>query len=196
MLVHFPIALLCFAFLLDGAAWLWKSQPARSAGLYALVAGAVMAALAVVSGLITPEAREREGRRLAEGSFSLYRFFSGRLVEVHKHWSYVLLALVVLWLVVRVASHLRSARWHGLSLAIGVLALIALVLTGYYGGGLVYGRRGRERGQVVLPHGIATAEAAARLGVAPAVGVPLPHRPDGPAAPSPASGDSRTRSRR
>jgi len=29
MLVHFSIALLCFALLLDAGAWLWRSQPAR-----------------------------------------------------------------------------------------------------------------------------------------------------------------------
>lgn len=100
-------------------------------------------------GLITPEAREREGRGALEGlgghGFSLQRFFSGRLVEVHKHWAYVLLALVVVWLAVRLAAEGRSVRWHRLATGVGVLALIALVATGYYGGDLVYGRRGRER---------------------------------------------------
>ncbi len=148
VLVHFPIALLCFAFFLDVAAWLWKSQSARIAAGYALAAGAITTVLSVLSGLATPEAREREGRELLRGSFSLHGFFSGRLVEVHKHWGYILLALVILWLIIRLAAQVRSARWHGLAMGVGVLALIALVLTGYYGGDLVYGRRERERGQV------------------------------------------------
>jgi uncharacterized membrane protein len=149
MLVHFSIALLCFAFFLDVVAWLRGSQSARTAALYSLIAGAVATTVSLLSGLITPEAREREGRGALEGlgrhGFSLQRFFSGRLVEVHKHWAYVLLALVVVWLAVRLAAEGRAVRWHRLATGVGVLALIALVATGYYGGDLVYGRRGRER---------------------------------------------------
>ncbi|HKX19758.1 MAG TPA: hypothetical protein VJT33_17285 [bacterium] len=36
-------------------------------------------------------------------------------------------------------------RWNGLTAGVAVLTMIALVVTGYYGGDLVYGRRGRER---------------------------------------------------
>lgn len=166
MLVHFPIALLVFAFVLDVAALVWKSQAPRAAALYALISGAVMTVLSVLSGLVTPEAREHEGRGFAEGltqgTFSLSRFFSGRLVEVHKHWSYVLLALVVLWLIVRGASHQRSSTRNCLAIALGVLTLVALVITGYYGGDLVYGRRTREsEGQVVRPLQMVAVEAGA-----------------------------------
>lgn len=152
MLVHFSIALLCFAFLLDAAAWLWRSHPARTAALYSLAAGAVATVLSVLSGLITPEAREREDHELRglvqQHTFSLQRFFTGRLVEIHKHWAYVLLALVIVWVLVRVGARGRRA-WQGLAVAVGALAMVALVATGYYGGDLVYGRRGRERGRVV-----------------------------------------------
>jgi uncharacterized membrane protein len=148
VLVHFPVALLFFAFFLDVIAWRWKSQSARMAALYSLVAGVVGTALSVASGLVTPEASEREGGQLLGGSLSLHNFFSGRLVEVHKHWGYVLLALVVLWLAVRVLVHMRPPRWQGLAMSIGLLALIALLLTGYYGGDLVYGRR---RGGQIFP---------------------------------------------
>jgi len=137
MLVHFSIVLLCFAFFLDVAAWLGGSQSARTAALYSLIAGAVATAVSLLSGLITPEAREREGRGALEGlaqrGFSLQRFFSGRLVEVHKHWAYVLLALVVVWLIVRLAAEGRAVRWHRVATGVGVLALIALVATGYRG---------------------------------------------------------------
>jgi uncharacterized membrane protein len=151
MLVHFSIALLCFAFLLDLGAWLWRSQPARVAALYSLAGGAAATVLSVLSGLITPEAREHEDHEfrglVQQHTFSLQRFFGGRLVEVHKHWAYVLLALVVVWVLVRLGARGRRA-WQGLALAVGALAMIVLVLTGYYGGDLVYGRR-RERGRAV-----------------------------------------------
>src|SRR5579864_521505 len=150
MLVHFSIALLCFAFFLDVVAWIRTSPSVRAAALYSLIAGAVATVVSLLSGLITPEAREREGRGTLDGlithSFSLQRFFSGRLVEVHKHWAYILLALVVVWLIVRLAAEGRPVRWQRLTTGIGALALIALIVTGYYGGDLVYGRRGRDRG--------------------------------------------------
>ncbi|HKX18974.1 MAG TPA: DUF2231 domain-containing protein [bacterium] len=152
MLVHFSVALLCFAFFLDLAAWLWRSQPSSIAALYSLAGGAVATVLSVLSGLITPEAREREDHELSgllqQHTFSLQRFFTGRLVEVHKHWAYLLLGLVIVWVLVRVGARGRRAG-QGLALAAGALAMIVLVVTGYYGGDLVYGRRGRERGHVV-----------------------------------------------
>jgi uncharacterized membrane protein len=164
MLVHFSIALLCFAFLLDAVAWIRESQSARTAALYSLIGGAAATVVSVLSGLITPEASEREGRGVAEGlapyGFSLQRFFSGRLVEVHKHWAYVLLALVVVWLIVRLAAEVRSVRWQRLATGVGALALIALIVTGYYGGDLVYGRRGRERERGDLAPIVRTVQAA------------------------------------
>lgn len=150
MLVHFSIALLCFAFVLDVAAWLWRSQSSRIAALYSLAGGGVATVLSVLSGLITPEVREREDHELSglvqQHTVSLQRFFAGRLVEGHKHWAYVLLALVIIWVLVRIGARRRRA-WQDLALAAGALAMIVLVVTGYYGGDLVYGRRARERGR-------------------------------------------------
>jgi uncharacterized membrane protein len=143
ILVHFAVALLCFAFFLDAIAWLFKSPSARSAAFYALLAGTFATVLSVMSGLVTPEAREHErpGANFRLDAFTLIRFFSGRLVEVHKHWGFVLLALVVLWSVLRVVAQFRPHRWQGVAMGISVLALLALVITGYYGGDLVYGGR-------------------------------------------------------
>lgn len=149
ILAHFPIALLCLAFLFDLIGMLWKSQSFRSAGLYCLVAGAVGSALAVISGRITPEAREREGgegiRTIQSQLPAIQRFFSGRRVEIHEHWGYVLLAVVALWLVVRIAVHLNRLRRPGLAMIAGALTLIVLLVTGYYGGELIYRERGRGR---------------------------------------------------
>ncbi|HKV43811.1 MAG TPA: DUF2231 domain-containing protein [bacterium] len=143
VLVHFPIALLCLAFIFDAIGWIRKAQSFRLAGLYCLVAGAIGTALSVASGLVTPDAREREGGLYREGGRSLLSFFSGRRVQVHEHWGYVLLALVLLWLVLRWLIHLDASRSPRGVMGIGVLVLIVLFITGYLGGELTYGRRDR-----------------------------------------------------
>ena len=144
IMVHFGVALLCLALLFDIIGAVWKSQSFRSAGLYTLVAGAVGAALSVLSGLNTPDAREREGGSVMQAHLpAIQAFFSGRRVEVHKHWGYVLLILVVVWLAARVAVHLNHLRRPGLAMVAGVLTLIVLFITGYSGGELVYRERGR-----------------------------------------------------
>jgi len=152
VIVHFAVGLLCFALLLDAIGGIWKSQSARLAALYCLIGGTAATVLSVISGKITPEAREREGdEALRQGGQFLARFFSGRRVTVHEHWGYILLALVLLWLAVRLLLHYGRVR-SGLAMSIGVLALAALFVTGYQGGELVYRRR--ESGQVILHHDI------------------------------------------
>ena len=150
ILVHFPVALLSMALLFDVIGWVRNSSSFRSAGLYCLAAGAVGTVLAVLSGLITPDARERKGgAAVAAPRFhvpDLAHFFSGRRVEVHEHWGYVLLVLVVLWLAARVALALGRLRRPGLALSAGAVTCIALLITGYLGGELAYRQRGRDRG--------------------------------------------------
>jgi len=147
VIAHFAVGLLCFALLLDAIGAIWKSQSARLAALYCLIGGTVATVLSVVSGKITPEAREREGdEALRQGGHFLARFFSGRRVTAHEHWGYVLLALVLLWLTVRLLLHYGRVR-PALAMSIGVLALLALLVTGYQGGELVYRRR--ESGQLI-----------------------------------------------
>jgi len=147
VLVHFAVGLVCFAFLLDVIGGIWKSQSARLGGLYCLIGGTVGTVLSVVSGKITPESQEREGgEALRQGGQILTGFFTGRRVNVHEHWGYLLLALVVVWLATRLLAHYDKLR-PGLALGVGALALIALFVTGYQGGELVYRRR--ESGQFV-----------------------------------------------
>jgi len=149
ILVHFPVALLSMALLFDVIGWARKSSSLRVAGLYCLAAGAVGTVLAVLSGWITPDAREREGpvATLAPGIHlpDLAHFFSGRRVEVHEHWGYILLALVVLWVAARGAVALGTLRRPGLAMIAGALTFAVLVATGYSGGELVYRERGRGR---------------------------------------------------
>jgi uncharacterized membrane protein len=155
VLVHFPVALLSMALLFDVIGWVRPTSSFRSAGLYCLIAGALGTVLAVLSGRITPEAREREGR-VATAVSGLHlpdvaHFFTGRRVEVHEHWGYVLLALVVLWVAARVALALGRLRRPVWAMTAGALTCVVLLITGYLGGELVYRQRdrGRERGQAV-----------------------------------------------
>jgi uncharacterized membrane protein len=168
VLVHFPIALLCLAFVFDAIGLVRHSGSFRSAGLYCLVTGAIGAALAVLSGWITPEAREGEGREGLAGGLhphlpSISRFFSGRLVQVHEHWGYVLLAMVVLWLAARAGAELNKSRRPGLAMVAGAVALAVLFITGYYGGELVYRERGRERGASLVPPPVVAVRASDSL---------------------------------
>jgi len=153
ILVHFPVALLSMALLFDVIGWARKSSSLRVAGLYCLAAGAVGTVLAVLSGRITPEANEREGGAAVAAPAihlpDLAHFFSGRRVEVHEHWGYILLALVVLWVAARLAVALGKLRRPELAMVAGVLTFAVLLVTGYSGGALVYRERGRESGQVV-----------------------------------------------
>jgi uncharacterized membrane protein len=142
---HFPVALLCLAFLFDVIGWLRKSQSLRLSGLYCLAAGAIGTVLTIVSGLITPEAREREGGEILRQAGGLFGgFFSGRRVDVHAHWAYVLLVLALLWFTMRLLTHFDKLR-AGVAMSVGMLTLAVLLVTGYYGGELVYGRRERAQ---------------------------------------------------
>ena len=72
VIVHFAVGLLCFALLLDAIGAIWKSQSARLAALYCLIGGTVATVLSVVSGKITPEAREREGDEALPSGYGLH----------------------------------------------------------------------------------------------------------------------------
>lgn len=148
IVAHFPIALLCVALLFDLVAWAKRAPSFRSAALYCLVAGGVGTGSAVVTGLLTPEAREHEVfgglASVRNGLPGIREFFSGRLVTVHEHWGFVLLGLVGVWLAIRVVTSSRAPGRTGLSIVAGILALVVLLITGYYGGELVY--RHRESG--------------------------------------------------
>ena len=177
ILVHFPVALLSMALLFDVVGWARKSSSFRIAGLYCLAAGAVGTVLAVLSGRITPDAREREGgAALAAPGLhlpDLAHFLAGRRVEVHEHWGYILLALVVLWVAARAALAVGRLRRPGLAMIAGALTFAVLLATGYSGGELVYRQRdrGRETGQVVP---VAAASTAPTTRGVPSLGAATP----------------------
>ena len=156
VLVHFPVALLSVALLFDIIGFGRRSSSLTAAGLYCLIAGAVGTVLAVLSGRMTPEAREREGRA-AVAAPGLHlpdfgHFFAGGRVQVHEHWGYILLAVVALWVAARLAVAVRKLDRPWVAMTAGVLTFAVLVITGYSGGELVYRERGRDReGGQVMP---------------------------------------------
>jgi uncharacterized membrane protein len=162
------------ALLFDVIGWARNSSSLRLAGLYSLIAGAAGTVLAVLSGRMTPDAREREGgAALAAPGLHLpdfAHFFSGRRVEVHEHWGFILLALVLLWVVLRLAAGVGRLRRPWLAMTAGVLTFAVLLVTGYSGGEIVYRQRGRERdrGQMLQVNTQSNARASQRSGRADA----------------------------
>lgn len=127
-IVHFAVALMPFAALLDLYA-LWRGGGAWHQFAYATwVAGLVAAVGAVVSGNIAAaEHWEREGVSSA--------------LSTHEDWATAVLLCGLALALGRLPLHLRKAA-HGrrmLPWAIGALVGAALVaITAYYGGVLVY----------------------------------------------------------
>lgn len=137
MLVHFPVVLLLGSFALDSAGYFVKRDWLHRAGFLALVLGVAAAGAGVASGLATPEAGEAGwGFHTSGGVTGL---FSGSKVLVHQNLAFLLLIASGAWLVMRVALWNRSPAWKHAYLGFGVLVVALVMLTGYYGGDIVYG---------------------------------------------------------
>lgn len=137
MLVHFPIVLLLATFGLDGVGVLTRREWLHRAGLLALALGTAGVAAAVVSGFLTPEAGENGVGFHSSGGVT--GFFSGNKVDVHQNLGLVLLGASLVWLLMRLVLWGRSYRWRGACLGFGLLVVALVMLTGYYGGDVVYG---------------------------------------------------------
>ncbi len=137
MLVHFPIVLLLGSFAFDGLGYLMKRDWLHRAGFLTLVLGVAPAGVAIVSGLVTPEAGEIGwGFHTSGGVTGL---FSGRNLLVHQNLAFLLLIAGVAWLAMRLVLWGRSPVWKKAYLGFGVVAVALVMLTGYYGGEIVYG---------------------------------------------------------
>ncbi|WP_455244309.1 DUF2231 domain-containing protein [Petrachloros mirabilis] len=126
MLVHFPIALLSAAVLLDFIALRWRPDETRIASLYSLVLGLAGAAVSVVSGALAEESAEHSG---------VPEF----VLEVHEK-----LGFAVFWIFAALLG-LRLAEWLDVmktrpvaSLSVGIVGVLVLFVASYYGGSLVY----------------------------------------------------------
>jgi uncharacterized membrane protein len=125
-IVHFPIALLLVALLLEVIALLWRNPEFSRAGWWNQIAGTLGLALAVASGLLG-----RTTVRIAEDARELF--------ERHEQIAFAATALFAVLLFWRIASRgqipLRPPWLFLLCFAAGV----ALLLTGaFYGGEIVY----------------------------------------------------------
>jgi uncharacterized membrane protein len=126
MVVHFPIALLMASVLFDLAARRWRHGSFREAGFYTLILGVLGAILAVLTGAIEEEAAEEVG-------------IPESVLEIHETLGYTTLALFGALLVVRLAARLGWMRERSaLYLTLGLLGVVILSATGFYGGSLVY----------------------------------------------------------
>jgi uncharacterized membrane protein len=126
IVVHFPIALLCASVAFDILARRWPAGGLRDTSFYTLLAGVMGAALAVVTGGMEEELAERAGAPES-------------VLELHESLGTVTLIVFVALLGLRLAM---QRGWikdiPPLTLGLGVIGIVLLALTGYWGGELVY----------------------------------------------------------
>ena len=134
--VHFPIALLVTAFLMDTLALVFKRPHWHRLALWNLVLGTFGAAAAVLSG------------RLAE-AFAKHSFEIHEVLELHKRLGYIVLSLAAgitvlrVFLKDRLGGIARWVSWITLGLVIVLMGYSAHLggrLVYEYGVGGVYGR--------------------------------------------------------
>ena len=126
IVVHFPIGLLCVSVAFDALAPRWPTGGLRETSLYTLLAGVMSAALAVATGGMEEGMAERAGAPEA-------------VLELHESLGTVTLVIFVALLGLRLAMQwgwLKEIR--SLTLGLGVIGIVILALTGYWGGDLVY----------------------------------------------------------
>ena len=128
MIVHFPIALLTAGFLADIWALVFKASDLSRTAWWSQLAGTIGLAAAVGSGLM---AKESAGIRDA---------FAESVLGSHEQWalgSMVIFSALLFW---RIASRTRlPVNPRFVFAGLYCIALVALWLTAWHGGELVYG---------------------------------------------------------
>ena len=126
ILVHFPIALLLAALLIETLGLLFSKQHWHRVSLWNLTLGAAGAAVAVLTG--------RQAMAVAKHSMEIYR-----IMELHERLGYGVLALTILIAGCRLLARDRISRktrwmlWALLAAACGLMAFSA-----HLGGRMVY----------------------------------------------------------
>ena len=126
MLVHFPIALLMAAFLVEMLALLFRRPAWHAVSLWCLGLGTLGALAAVLSG--------RQAMAAAKHSMEIYR-----LMELHERLGYGVLALTILIAGCRLSARdriTRKTRWMLWALLAAACGL--MVLGAHLGGRMVY----------------------------------------------------------
>ena len=126
LLVHFPIALLLTATLLDVAALLLKRPQLHRVSLWNLCLGSIAAALTVLSG--------RAAAEVAKHSFEIWQ-----VMERHEHLGYITLTLSLLLCAWRLWKRdLLSTKTRLVVILLSLLMTASLALGAHLGGRLVY----------------------------------------------------------
>jgi uncharacterized membrane protein len=126
MVVHFPIALLIVSVIFDLIAMRWRTKSFRDASFYTLIAGLIGAAAAVLTGAWAEEVAE--GKGIPES-----------VLEIHETLGYATLALFIGLLGLRLLMRRGVVREiPALYVTFGLIGVVVLLVTGYYGGVLVY----------------------------------------------------------
>ena len=127
MLVHFPIALVVLGFMAEVVLLFFKKEPGLFAtGFYLLIAGTLSALAALLAGVFfTPE---------MSGAAS-------EIQEIHELFAWITLGTLLAASVLRVFLYFKKTENTGLkriALVLYCLGAIAVSITGFYGGTLVY----------------------------------------------------------
>ena len=126
MVVHFPIAVLSVAALLDAAALLLKRPAIHRVALWNLSLGALAAGIAVFTGLRAED--------VAKHSFEIWK-----VMELHERLGITTLILSVMAAAWRLAHRDRlSPRARVVTTLLGLLAVVTLCFGAHLGGRLVY----------------------------------------------------------
>ncbi len=126
MVVHFPIALFITSVVFDFLAMRWRHKSFQDTGFYTLIAGLLGAAAAVLTGALAEEAVENKG-------------IPESVIEIHEALGYATLLFFIGLLALRLLMRWKLIRESpALYLAMGVIGIVILSATGYFGGSLVY----------------------------------------------------------
>lgn len=128
MMVHFPIAIILLGMLFEAASLYYKKEEwLRKASLYLLVAGALAAVAAFVTGYFLTE--EPTGGGIAE------------VFELHETLAIITLSLIIITAGLRVYGEMKGKNSPVLkrtALVTYALAAVSVAWTGYLGGTMVY----------------------------------------------------------
>jgi uncharacterized membrane protein len=126
IVVHFPIALLVTAILFEFLEILLKRDSLREAATWLLGLGFLGALAATATGVWAEEAAEEAG--VPESAIETHELFAFATVAVFG------ILLAVRWL----QGKRRIPEFPRVFLAIGLVGVVLMGLTGYFGGDLVY----------------------------------------------------------
>jgi uncharacterized membrane protein len=126
IIVHFPIALLTTAILFEILELALKRDVLREAATWLLGLGFLGGLVATVTGILAEEAAEESG--VPESA-----------IETHELFAFATLAVFATLLAIRwLQKKRRLPEFPGVFLAIGLVGVTLIGLTGYFGGDLVY----------------------------------------------------------